>query len=311
MLTNNHVVAGASATQLTVTLNDGRTYDAERASAPTPRPTSPSSPSTTPPATSPRSRIGDSDKIAVGDPVMAVGNPLGLAGTVTTGIVSALNRPVTTEAESEAPSEASSRPARARASSSGETGRDQRDPDLRGDQPRQQRRRARQRQRPAHRHQLLDRLARLLRRRPERQHRHRLRDPGQRGHLDRRPAHRQRHRRSTPTSASPPRTAPSSDGTANRAGAEVTGRSTAPRPPRPGCARATRSSRSTASRSTQRTLARGHVRESNVGRQGHPHRPARRPEPGHQGHPGRQARLRRSRRPAPPLPYREAAVAPG
>ncbi|HQX87731.1 MAG TPA: PDZ domain-containing protein, partial [Ornithinibacter sp.] len=44
--------------------------------------------------------VGDSDAIAVGDPVMAVGNPLGLAGTVTTGIVSALNRPVTTQGES-------------------------------------------------------------------------------------------------------------------------------------------------------------------------------------------------------------------
>ena len=98
MLTNNHVVAGAQ--QLTVTLADGRTYEAEI------RGTDPSTdlavitvknaPSDLTPIA-----IGDSDKIAVGDPVMAVGNPLGLAGTVTTGIVSALNRPVTTQAESD------------------------------------------------------------------------------------------------------------------------------------------------------------------------------------------------------------------
>lgn len=39
--------------------------------------------------------LGDSDTLAVGDPVIAVGAPLGLSGSVTSGIVSALNRPVT------------------------------------------------------------------------------------------------------------------------------------------------------------------------------------------------------------------------
>ena len=40
--------------------------------------------------------VGDSSKVSVGDPVLAIGSPLGLASTVTSGIVSALNRPVTT-----------------------------------------------------------------------------------------------------------------------------------------------------------------------------------------------------------------------
>jgi putative serine protease PepD len=96
VLTNNHVVAGAQ--ELTVTLSDGRTFDA------TVQGTDPSTDlavvtiSNAPDDLTPIA-FGDSDALEVGDPVMAVGNPLGLAGTVTTGIVSALNRPVTTQAE--------------------------------------------------------------------------------------------------------------------------------------------------------------------------------------------------------------------
>jgi putative serine protease PepD len=52
-----------------------------------------SAPSDLKPAT-----LGNSALVKVGDQVMAAGNPLGLSDTVTTGIVSALNRPVTTKA---------------------------------------------------------------------------------------------------------------------------------------------------------------------------------------------------------------------
>jgi len=44
----------------------------------------------------PAIKLGDSAKVSVGDPVIAIGSPLGLASTVTSGIISALNRPVVT-----------------------------------------------------------------------------------------------------------------------------------------------------------------------------------------------------------------------
>jgi putative serine protease PepD len=44
----------------------------------------------------PEIALGNSSTLAIGDSVIAFGSPLGLSGTVTSGIVSALNRPVTT-----------------------------------------------------------------------------------------------------------------------------------------------------------------------------------------------------------------------
>jgi putative serine protease PepD len=96
ILTNNHVVEGATGKgDLQVTLADGRTYTATIVG------TDPSTDlaviklDTVPDDLTPIT-VGDSDALSVGAPVMAVGNPLGLSGTVTTGIISALDRPVTT-----------------------------------------------------------------------------------------------------------------------------------------------------------------------------------------------------------------------
>lgn len=93
VLTNDHVVSGAQ--QLQVTLSDGRVFEATVVG------TDPTTDLaviaiTDPPDDLVPAALGDSDAVAVGDPVMAVGNPLGLASTVTTGIVSALDRPVST-----------------------------------------------------------------------------------------------------------------------------------------------------------------------------------------------------------------------
>ncbi|MEU2837017.1 trypsin-like peptidase domain-containing protein [Streptomyces sp. NPDC007076] len=95
IVTNNHVISGASSVK--VALSTGRTYTAQVV------------------GTDPdkdlaliklqgasglkTATLGDSSAVAVGDQVVAIGSPEGLTGTVTSGIVSALDRDVTVAKE--------------------------------------------------------------------------------------------------------------------------------------------------------------------------------------------------------------------
>ncbi|MEU0626343.1 trypsin-like peptidase domain-containing protein [Streptomyces sp. NPDC005989] len=95
VVTNNHVISGASS--IKVTLSTGKTYTADVV------------------GTDPgkdlaliklrgasglkTATLGDSSQVAVGDQVVAIGSPEGLTGTVTSGIVSALDRDVTVAKE--------------------------------------------------------------------------------------------------------------------------------------------------------------------------------------------------------------------
>ncbi|MFI2103593.1 S1C family serine protease [Isoptericola sp. NPDC019693] len=98
VLTNNHVVAGAQNDTVQVTLSDGRLYEATIVGT---------DPTTdlavvklkNPPEDLKPASFGASDDVTVGDAVLAVGNPLGLANTATTGIVSAVDRPVSASGE--------------------------------------------------------------------------------------------------------------------------------------------------------------------------------------------------------------------
>ena len=94
--TNNHVVAGAAAgAELSVVFEDGDEAKARVVGR------SPSYDLAVIKVEAGSRKLepvvlGDSDALEVGDPVIAIGAPLGLIGTVTTGIISAKNRPVTT-----------------------------------------------------------------------------------------------------------------------------------------------------------------------------------------------------------------------
>ncbi|NKE59152.1 trypsin-like serine protease [Lentzea sp. PSKA42] len=96
ILTNNHVVA-SSGGQVTVKFNDGREVPATVVS------TDPTSDLAVLQASGVSGltpiKWANSDQVKIGDAVMAIGSPSGLQGTVTTGIVSALDRKVTVPGE--------------------------------------------------------------------------------------------------------------------------------------------------------------------------------------------------------------------
>ncbi|WP_461023383.1 S1C family serine protease [Thalassiella azotivora] len=92
VLTNSHVVSGvADGGRIVVVFSDGSQEEAEVVGA-----TSAYDLAVLRVDRSglPELELADSSTVVVGDPVIAIGAPLGLEGTVTTGIVSALNRPV-------------------------------------------------------------------------------------------------------------------------------------------------------------------------------------------------------------------------
>ena len=87
VITNHHVVEGANT--ITVTLNDGRQLDAKVIGS---DPESDIAVIRIPSENLTALPLADSDRLRVGDFVVAIGNPFGLGQTVTSGIVSALGR---------------------------------------------------------------------------------------------------------------------------------------------------------------------------------------------------------------------------
>lgn len=92
IVTNNHVVEGAS--RITVAFADGRELDANVLGV---DPDSDLAVLKVEARDLPAAIIGQSNDLLIGETVIAVGNPFGLSGSVTTGVVSALGRSVPSE----------------------------------------------------------------------------------------------------------------------------------------------------------------------------------------------------------------------
>ncbi|SEG42026.1 putative serine protease PepD [Thermomonospora echinospora] len=99
IITNNHVVSSVAegGGQIEIVFHDKKTSPADVQGRDPASDIAVLKPRTT--HNLPALAMGDSDSLAVGDPVIAIGSPLGLQGSVTSGIVSALNRAVPTRGE--------------------------------------------------------------------------------------------------------------------------------------------------------------------------------------------------------------------
>jgi putative serine protease PepD len=109
ILTNNHVISAAasgSGTTMTVTFDDGRITPATILGRDTSSDLAVIKASGVSGLT--KAELGDSSTLAVGQSVVAIGAPLGLSNTVTTGIVSALNRPVSPSSDTSSQSSSQS-----------------------------------------------------------------------------------------------------------------------------------------------------------------------------------------------------------
>jgi len=98
ILTNNHVIANA--TKVKVTLSDGRKFDGEVIGA---DPVTDLAVVKVNATGLPAAELGSSSNLQLGEWAIAIGNPYGFSGTVTLGIVSALDRRVQTSAYSAGP----------------------------------------------------------------------------------------------------------------------------------------------------------------------------------------------------------------
>src|SRR5512143_1907838 len=92
IVTNNHVVEGAD--RITVTFSDGSSYDAQLVGRDPNTDLAVIQVLNAPASLIKPITVGDSSQVKVGQMVVAIGNPFGLANTMTTGIVSAISRSI-------------------------------------------------------------------------------------------------------------------------------------------------------------------------------------------------------------------------